>query len=187
MNRTHCFVICVILTTIASAKADLAKSKPFEKGTFSLELESSYTTPIRFSTDEFVTGTAGVGYYLFDNWSVSLLGHIAHVNQDFDNDADGGGGSLLVRWHLFNFDRFSVYADGGGGLAWFDTDVPTFGTTYNYTARAGGGLAWRLKDDVYLLGGARYFHLSNGNQHGRPKNPSYDGVEWYLGVMFTFR
>jgi hypothetical protein len=29
--------------------------------------------------------------------------------------------------------------------------------------------------------------LSNGNQHGRIKNPSYDGIEWYVGVMFTFR
>jgi len=65
--------------------------------------------------------------------------------------------------------------------------VPTFGTTYNFTARVGPGVSYRISDDVFLLGGARYFHLSNGNQHGRIKNPSYDGIEWYVGLMFTFR
>jgi hypothetical protein len=45
---------------------------------------------------------------------------------------------------------------------------------------------YRLADDTYLLGGARYFHLSNAKAHGSEKNPSYDGVEYYVGLMFAF-
>ena len=183
-------MVCAV--TIPSAKADPtptpATPAAFPKGTFSLELEASYTNPIRFSTNEFITLSAAGGYYFWDNWSVSLRGEYMHVNQDFgENDADGGGAGVLLRWHVINVDRLSFYIDGGGGLSWFNKAVPTFGTTYNFTARVGPGLSYRISDDVFLLGGARYFHLSNGNQHGRIKNPSYDGIEWYMGVMFTFR
>ena len=178
-------VVCGV--TIPSAKADPTPIH-FPKGTFSLGFEGSYTYPIRFSENEFITASASAGYYFWDNWSISLRGEYMQVNQDFGfNDADGGGAGVLVRWHLFGDERLSFYIDGGGGLSWFNKAVPTFGTTYNFTARVGPGLAYRITEDVYLMGGARYFHLSNGNQHGREKNPSYDGIEWYLGMMFTFR
>lgn len=178
---------CAVARAEAVLRLDVVPKVPFPKGMWTLEIEGSYTAPIRFSTDEFATGTVGVGYYLFDNFSVTALGHGFHVNQEAQNDTDGGGASLLLRWHLLNLDRFSFYLDGGGGLVWTQDPVPTGGTTYNYTARAGGGISWRLKEDVYLLGGARYFHLSNGNQHGRENNPSFDGVEYYIGLMFAFR
>lgn len=187
------YVVVLMVAWCAVARAedvlrlDVVPKVAFAKGTWTLEVEGSYTPPIRFSTDDFATGTVGVGYYLLDNFSVTAMGHGFHVNQEAGNDTDGGGASLLLRWHLINLDRFSFYLDGGGGLVWTQDPVPTGGTTYNYTARAGGGISWRLKEDVYLLGGARYFHLSNGNQHGRENNPSFDGVEYYLGVMFAIR
>ena len=43
-----------------------------------------------------------------------------------------------------------------------------------------------LRDNAYLLGGARFFHLSSANLHGRDQNPSQDGVQYFVGVMFTF-
>jgi hypothetical protein len=48
------------------------------------------------------------------------------------------------------------------------------------------GASLRLKDNLFLLGGARYFHLSNGDIHGRDQNPSFDGVQYWLGMMVTF-
>jgi hypothetical protein len=48
-------------------------------------------------------------------------------------------------------------------------------------------MGYRIDDSMYLMGGARYFHLSNAQQHGREKNPSYDGVEFYVGMLFAFR
>ncbi len=162
--------------------------KPFARGTRTLQLEASFTEHIRYSTSEFYTGTVGVGYYLFDNVAITLLGHGFYVDQNIgDHDTEGGGVSFMGRTHLFNAGRFSLYIDGGGGYAWANDAVPVGGTTYNFTARVGGGATYRLWDDTYLMAGARYFHNSNAKQHGIEKNPGYDGVEYYVGLLFTFR
>ncbi|HEY7115312.1 MAG TPA: acyloxyacyl hydrolase [Tepidisphaeraceae bacterium] len=201
MRYTPLFVICATFFFAQNLRADdiaprpqdlrldvvPAAAKPFAQGTKSFQLETSYTPPIRFSTNEFATGTVGVGYYIFDNHCLTLLAHGMHTNQEFDQDADGGGVSVMGRWHFYNPGRFTFYFDGGGGYSWWNNAVPVGGTTYNFTARVGLGAGYRLFDDTYLTGGARYFHLSNGQQHGREKNPSYDGVEYYVGLLFTFR
>jgi len=90
------------------------------------------------------------------------------------------------RLHLLRIDRFTLYFDGGGSRAWSNKPVPEFGTTYNYIGRVGGGATYRLFDNVHFMAGARYFHQSNGDVHGRINNPSYDGIETYAGLIFTF-
>ena len=168
-------------------RLDVLPAKPFPKGTKTIQAEASYTTSIRYSVEEITTGSIGVGYYVFDNHCLTLLAHGFHVNQAFDRDAEAGAVTVMGRWHYYNTGRFSFYLDGGGGYSWANEAVPIGGTTYNFNARVGLGLAYRLHDDVYLTGGARYFHLSNAQQHGREKNPSYDGVEYYVGMLFAFR
>ena len=168
-------------------RLDVVPAKPFAQGTKTLEFEGSYTTPIRFSREEFATASIGVGYYVFDNHSVTLFAQGFHVNQAFGESTDADAVFVLGRSILYTADRFAFYIDGGGGYSWANSAVPIGGTTYNFNARAGLGLGYRLTDDTYLMGGARYFHLSNAQAHGQDKNPSYDGVEYYLGVMFAFR
>jgi hypothetical protein len=168
-------------------RLDVVPAKPFAQGTKTLEFEGSYTTPIRFSREEFATASIGVGYYVFDNHSVTLFAQGFHVNQAFGESTDAGAVFVLGRSILYTADRFAFYIDGGGGYSWANAAVPIGGTTYNFNARAGLGMGYRLTDDTYLMGGARYFHLSNAQAHGQDKNPSYDGVEYYLGVMFAFR
>jgi len=162
-------------------------SDPFSKGSIALELEAAYTDPIRFSTDQYFAGAVGLSYYFADNWSASIRAHGFAVQQEFGDDTTGGGASILLRWHFLRSENWSLYIDGGGGLAWSNDPIPFGGTTYNYTGRAGGGVSFRVTDHIHLLAGARYFHLSNANQHGRQNNPSFDGVEYYVGMMFTLR
>ena len=88
--------------------------------------------------------------------------------------------------HLLRFEGITIYFDGGGSRIFSNTAVPEFGTTYNYIGRIGGGATIHLLDNVHLMLGARYFHLSNGDIHGRINNPSYDGIESYAGLVFTF-
>lgn len=166
-----------------------APANPFAKGTWTLQAEGSYTAPIRYSTSDHATGTVGVGYYLWDDTAITFLAHGFHVSQEDDHDTDGGGVSVMGRTHLLHFggDRLSLYIDGGGGYAWGNGAFPVGGTTYNFTARVGPGLSFRLAEHAHLIGGARYFHNSNGQQHGREKNPGYDGIECYVGLLFTFR
>jgi len=174
------------LDVVPTTSAEKAPAKPFAQGTKTLEFEASYTTPIRFSVEEFATGSIGVGYYVFDNHSVTLLAQGFHVSQAFGESTEAGAVFVLGRSILYDAEKFAFYVDGGGGYSWANAAVPIGGTTYNFNARAGLGLAYRLKEDTYLMGGARYFHLSNGKAHGSEKNPSYDGVEYYVGMMFAF-
>src|SRR4051794_36537380 len=106
------------------------RANPFTKGTWTLEVEASYTAPIRYSSSERATGSVGVGYYLWDNVAVTLSGKGFHGNQDDGHDATGGEVSVMGRWHFLHLldNRLTFYADGGGGYAWADEAFPVGGT-----------------------------------------------------------
>ncbi|HTL30971.1 MAG TPA: acyloxyacyl hydrolase [Tepidisphaeraceae bacterium] len=157
----------------------------FAKGTWTAQTYGNYISAKGSSDEILASGAVGVGYFVFDNaeLNLELLGY--HVTQD-GPDADAISLQLMLRHHFIEFDRFSLFVDVGVGAFEGSTEVPQDGTTFNITFRSGPGLTYRLADHFYLLGGARYFHLSNAALEGREHNPSINGVEGYFGVMFTF-
>lgn len=197
--------ICLIVLTLASISradfrllddnedqpllADTPATAPakaaFDKDTWSLDLAGSRINHIRYSQDYFTTGSARLNYYVIKNlaFTFGVSGYLVDQpnNDGIQSSLDIGG-----RLHLLREGGFTLYVDGGGIRAWSDTAVPQGGTTYNYIARVGGGFTLRLFDNVHLMGGARYFHQSNGDEHQRIKNPGYDGIETYAGLTFTF-
>jgi opacity protein-like surface antigen len=172
-----------VLIPAARARAD-SDTAAFSGGTWTLELCGSYADPIRFSEDRMALGTVGVNYYFWDNASIGLHFSGYGVDQP-DDEGYGAGFEGWLRLHLFTFDRVTIYADGGGGRTYFYPEEPAGGSKWNWTGKIGGGVSVRLDDNVYLMGGARYFHVSNGNQWGRQNNPSYDAVQYYVGLMFA--
>ena len=66
------------------------------------------------------------------------------------------------------------------------TTRATSGTRFNFVFQSGAGLTCHLRDNLYLIGGARYYHLSNANFDGDGQNPSINGVRAYVGLLFTF-
>jgi hypothetical protein len=64
--------------------------------------------------------------------------------------------------------------------------VPDGGTYFNFTTSTGLGATYRIQDHFYLLGGVRYFHLSNAQIQGPQHNPSVNGVEGFFGLLWTF-
>jgi hypothetical protein len=64
--------------------------------------------------------------------------------------------------------------------------VPHEGTDFNFTTRVGLGATHRLNHNTHLIGGARWFHLSNARIHGGDQNPSINGVEWHLGLAWQW-
>ncbi len=174
--------VALILAFVSPA---LGQPTPFPKGSWNLEISGSYTTPIRFSEAELTGATLAGGYYLVDNLSLSgeLQGYYADQPQEH---ALVAGLGVLLRWHVLVHNRFSLFIDGGGSVTYATRDVPEFGTHYNYTGKVGLGITYELSHDLHLIGGMRYFHLSNANLHGRDQNPSYDGIQFHLGVMWTF-
>lgn len=168
-------------TCLVQAGDDL----PFPKDTWTVEASGGYVGPIRFSDAGFTTASVGANYYFGDGVALgaALDGYAV---QQFGEDSAGGGLSLGSRWHALRFQRVTLFGDAIGGVNEFTVRTPPFGTHFNYTAKVGVGLTVRLTDRFHLIGGARYFHLSNGTLHGRDENPSYDGVQGYGGALWTF-
>jgi hypothetical protein len=181
----NCGKLLFLTLLLAPAAALAAEDSPFTKGAWDLEVTGSYTTPIRFSDDKFTNLTAGLGYYFVDNLSLTAELQGYYADQP-DKDAILGGAGLLLRWHPLVFDRFSLFIDGGGSVTYASREVPEFGTHFNYTGKGGFGFTWQLREKLNFLAGIRYFHLSNGNLHGRDQNPSYDGIQFYGGLMWSF-
>ena len=180
-------VACALILFAPDASAGWLDGKTtFAQGTWTFQSYANYVSAKGNSNDEILaSGAVGAGYFVFDNAELNLELFGYHVTQD-GPDADAIGLQLLLRHHWIQFDRFSLFVDVGPGIFEGSTEVPHDGTSFNITFRSGPGLTYRVTDNFYLLGGARYFHLSNSSIEGRDKNPSINGVEGYFGVMFTF-
>jgi len=188
----------LILALVGAALAILPAPRPalarpllsepgedFREGTWAVEVDASYIHPIRFSDDKFYEGSFLASYYFGDDVSIGAELQGYYVDQPGDDALILGGGPLL-RWHFYEAERFSLFADVGIGASIADHTVPAGGTHFNWTGKGGAGATVELRKGLHLVGGARFFHISNGNLHGRDQNPSQDGIQGYLGVMFTF-
>lgn len=178
----------VVIAMLAAAPLCSAANDPtsdFHEGLWSLTLYGSYTHDMQSTDVRMGGGTVGVGYYFKENLSLSAEFSGAYVGRP-QQDTGAGEADLVLRHHLLHGDRWSVFLDVAGGLFEAGRDVPESGTRFDFIFQSGAGVAWRLKDNAYLLGGARYFHLSNAALEGRERNPSINGFRAYVGLMFTF-
>lgn len=158
----------------------------FPKGTWDAEAGGSFAWEFYpYDHEKIATGSAGVGYYLADNFAASLTVPVSHVRQ-YAQDATMAGLDLTLRYHFLQYDRFTAFGDLSGGIAQANHIVPPGGTYFNFTAKLGVGATWRLADQFYLVGCVNYFHLSNAAIRGINRNPDLNAVQPYLGVMIRF-
>jgi hypothetical protein len=171
------------LTTTTSSSSPAPAT--FRKGTWDLELSGAHMSPIRSTRDYFDAGSAAIGYFCSDNFSLNaaLVGY--SINQP-DNVGVAGGFDLYARLYFLTLARFTFYGDAGAGVFIGDKEVPERGTHFDFTPRTGVGVAFPIFENVYLLGGARFFHLSNAGIHGPNRNPGFDSLQYYGSIMFTF-
>lgn len=99
-------------------------------------------------------------------------------------DAGGGGASLMLRWHFLARADWSVYGDIGCGMLFTNEPVPSDGGRVNFTPRAGLGGTIALGSSARLMGGLRWYHISNANTG--QDNPGRDSLQVYGGVSFPF-
>ena len=178
-------VVAVLPSLSRAAPLFGDKGAAFPRGTRAFEANAAYIHPIRFSDDKFYGGNVAGHYFFGDEVSLGLELQGYFVDQVFEDTALAGA-NIVLRWHFFAADRFTLFVDGALGAAVAEEEVPEGGTHFNYTPKGGGGATFKLRDDLHLIGGVRFFHLSNGNLHGRDENPSQDGVQYFAGVLFTF-
>ena len=184
------FAVAALLTLACCAPLSAAplfgeKGSAFPEGTRAFEAGTAYIHPIRFSEDKFYGGSAAAHYYFGDEVSlgVELQGYA--VDQVADDTALAAA-SLVLRWHFYAHDNFSLFVDGAGGVSLAEAEVPVGGSHFNYVPKLGGGATLKLRDNLHLIAAVRFLHLSNGNLHGLDENPSQDGVQYFAGVLFTF-
>jgi len=134
------------------------------------------------------TGHVGVGYHFIDDVSINLeviVGAI-DIRKGDQETATVYGLDLLVRYHFYKHGAFSLYAEGGAGLQQSTEPFPVGGTHFNFRPQAGIGLTLGLSEEVRLIVGARWLHISNADKEGNLMNPGFDAGVIYTGLMIPF-
>lgn len=157
----------------------------FPKNMWTLDLTGGYSHGFgNPRTNDFYSGNVTLAHYWFDNFAGVASVPFHYVSQT-GPDTYGTGMDFMLRWNFFRSGAVSVYADGGVGFVETAKGVPDRGTRFNFTERFGFGATWRLQDKLFLIGGARLFHLSNAGFDGGKHNPSIAGaVQTYIGLLF---
>ena len=188
MFRAGLFVGVLVLVSI-NALAEPPTTQPitdFTKGTWSFSVAGAYAHSFDASEARMETVAVGGGYYFLDHMAINIELAGFWVQQP-GPDAQIAEANFLLRHHLLVVDRFSLMGDFGAGVSYADVRTPyPEGLNFNFTIQTGLGATWRLQDNVYLMGGARYLHFSNRQMHGAEHNPSINAVEGYVGMLFTF-
>lgn len=165
----------------------------FPKGTWDLQFYGTYYQSVRAGDEKIQSGVASAGYYFGDRHSfrAELLGYnldnqegpFTSVRPD---DAIAGGINIGLRYQFLEYERLALFVEGYAGVLYGHRDFPEQGTHFNFNEQLGLGATFRLRNNLHLVGGARYMHISNAQIHGVDENPTFDGVGGYVGVMFTF-
>jgi hypothetical protein len=197
-GRRNAFILAALVSTLAlaaraaPASPDSPASQPaytFAKGTWTLQLYGAYAGGMGEYTDV-ASMSGGASYYVFDNISLGLeangYGAFQSGQHGVGRDAWMYGLSGVLRHHVLRFERTTFFIDASFGPAQANHRVPAEGTYFNFVTRTGLGATYHLKDNMYLMGGVRYFHLSNARIEGSERNPSINGIEGYAGVMWKF-
>ena len=171
-------LLAVSIASLAQAQAVL-----FPKGTWTVQSYAGYAAE---NKEALFSGTVGAGYCIFDNFALNLEGIGYGIVQD-GPDTAAAGLQFIFRHHIVARDRWSIFADVGESIFEAADRVPPGGTRFNFVLRTGVGMTYELKSDVHLLAGVRYFHLSNAQIEGSERNPSINGIEGYVGVMFLMK
>jgi len=175
-------VLVLIVAGVAPAMAG-ETAPAFPKGAFTLQGYTTYAGGID-AEEIFNSAAFGASYYVFDNFSLGVEASGYRFEQAPGRDGWMYGVSGTLRHHLFQFDRATLFADVTFGPDEATDRIPAAGTYFNFTTRAGIGSTYQLKDNLYLIGGVRYFHLSNARIEGPERNPSINGIEGYVGLMW---
>lgn len=142
--------------------AGLRGAQDFEENTdISLFAQKTW-----FVVDDVEIGVEAAGWWIFqedDTWGVSS--------------------SLVVRYHFYQQQRFSLYGEGGIGLFIAADNVPDDGTSFGFMPRIGFGTSIQIDNrDTRLMLGMHWHHISNARLNGEARNPSRDAVGFYAAV-----
>ncbi len=129
--------------------------------------------------------TGGVGYYVFNNIAFVFDASAYGFNQGHSNGA-AVAAALALRHHIFTIERTRFYLQVAGGVIEASNNVPAGGTHLNNTIQFGMGVQHPIGQNVYLNVALDYFHISNARSAGPDRNPSANGLQGIVGVIWRF-
>jgi hypothetical protein len=187
--------VCGLITSGAKA-SDAGDAPPppppppashFDKGTFCVSLTGGYYSDVESPNERVNPYTLGANYYVRDDLAlgVEVSGYVLDAKDGFD-DAGAAGANLTLRHHIFERGDFSTFLEVALGMIYADDEFPPGGTRFNFTEQFGVGVTYRLRDNVFVVGGGRFIHISNAYIHGRDQNPGVNALGGYVGLMLTF-
>lgn len=157
----------------------------FSKGSWAFQTYGSVT--VGESDGWLYQGHVGAGYFVFKGFSFNVEATLGRIDAaDRGGDFMATGLDLLLRWHVLRNDDFSFYLEGGAGGLVSNESFPAHGTHFNFTPQLGLGMTFRIHDKARLMLGARWHHISNGRIYGNGRNPGYEGIMTYAGLMIPF-
>jgi hypothetical protein len=180
IQRLLCFVALLIPTA-----AFASDNTSFAKGAFTLDAYAAYTDDLEASDYRIPSGAVGANWYAFDDVSFGLELCGVGFYHGAGDDATAVNLSGVFRVHLIDTPNYTIYFDALFGPTYASAEVPGGGTNLNYLSRFGVGGTLPIDNHWNLMAGARFFHLSNANIHGEDQNPSLNGVQYYVGVMWS--
>jgi hypothetical protein len=140
-----------------------------------------------FADDNDYNIHAAWSQFLIKDVEFALEAHAWYFDQAAEN-AFGLNPALNFRWHFFNNQKWTAYADLGIGLLIATDTVPQGATQFGFMPRGGFGLTYQIsdRDQTRLQAGLRWHHISNARITGDSRNPGRDAPFLYAGVVLPF-
>ena len=139
-----------------------------------------------YDFDDVTLGLAltSVSFFIVDGLSLDVEADFGYIGQSEGEDGVGGEVVLLTRWHFIRGSTWSLYGEFGVGLFFSTVDVPLGGGQVNFNPQAGGGVTFEVAQDVRMMLGVRWTHLSNARTLA--SNPGVDALGIYAMVSLGF-
>lgn len=125
----------------------------------------------------------GLSYFFANGHSVNLELNTMAFDQA-QEDALGLNLGIIFRWHLYRQENWSLYFDGGAGILGTTNQVPSAGSSFNFTPQVGIGGTINLNREQRLMMGIRWHHISNADLY--ENNPGRDSIMGYFGINFPY-
>lgn len=194
LGRMFCGVVCVIFLGLCAGRcaADappstsnsqaVAAAPEFAKTLWTVDAFGSFADRFTGTPFDMSMGTVGFDTYIYDNIGVGA--ELSGLYAPQPNPATGAGLAFNLRGHFLTGDGWTMYGETSLGIADFGNATPPGGSHFNFTVGVGGGITLRLTEKMDLMLGTRFFHISNAGTDGVHHNPSFNGAQGYVGLMF---
>ncbi len=153
------------------------------KDTWRWSIQGGWAKDVKNSENTLEVYGVEFDYFVDENLSLDLGFFGMTVDQDGPN-ANGFNFTLQLRWHFIAKESWSMFLEGGAGLLRTSDNVPSGGSSFNFTPQAGLGFSFDIGNQNRWLVGVKWHHISNANTYST--NPGRDSIMIWSGISFPF-